>query len=233
MRAASANQGENDELLLNTFVTCLFLIFINLHSPVAYPYSLCLRFVSDEFRPYSEATIGASFMSKSLVLSMENSTSTNIDGNAHNINQRHIGFKIWDTAGQEKYRSLAPMYYRGSSAAILVYDITKPGSFAALQDWAAELKQNAPLDLVLVVCGNKLDLNEDRAIERGTGEKYAHSIGAMYIETSAKDGDKVESMFLEVARKVPPPPQIMGGEYLEEDVGLDLGKPSEQSRSCC
>jgi len=54
----------------------------------------------------------------------------------------------------------------------------------------------------------------------------------MYIETSAKDGDKVESLFLDVAKKVPPPLQL-GGEYLEEDVGLDLGKPTEHSRSCC
>lgn len=165
---------------------------------------------------------------------MENclSTDNSMEGIGNNKNQRHIGFKIWDTAGQEKYRSLAPMYYRGSSAAILVYDITKPRSFAALQDWATELKLNAPPDLVLVVCGNKLDLDEDRAIDRGTGEKYANSIGAMYIETSAKDGEMVESMFLDVARKVPPPLQI-GSEYLEEDVGLDLGKPPEQTRSCC
>jgi Ras-related protein Rab-22 len=161
-----------------------------------------------------------------------NSTPTTTEDSVNKINQRNIGFKIWDTAGQEKYRSLAPMYYRGSSAAILVYDITKPGSFTALQDWVNELKQNTPPDLVLVVCGNKLDLNEDRLIDRGTGERYANSIGAMYIETSAKDGDKVESLFLEVAKKVPPPLQL-GGEYLEEDVGLDLGKPTEQSRSCC
>ena len=169
-----------------------------------------------------------------MVISMENSTSTNLEQNNNNnsSNKRHIGFKIWDTAGQEKYRSLAPMYYRGSQAAILVFDISKPGSFAALHDWANELKQNAPPDLVLVVCGNKLDLKEDRVIDSDTGEKYADSIGAMYIETSAKYGDKVERMFLSVARKVPPPLHF-GGEYLEEDDGLNLGMPSEQSRSCC
>lgn len=163
----------------------------------------------------------------------DSSASNNDEGSAHNNGyQRHIGFKIWDTAGQEKYRSLAPMYYRGSAAAILVYDITKPGSFAALQDWASELQQNAPPGLILVVCGNKLDLKEYRLIDRSTGEEYANSIGALYIETSAKDGASVDSMFLDVARKVPPPLQL-GGEYLEEDVGIDLGKPAEQSRNCC
>jgi len=146
--------------------------------------------------------------------------------------ERNIGFKIWDTAGQEKYRSLAPMYYRGSSAAILVYDITKPASFAALQDWVSELKQNGPPDLVLAVCGNKSDLHEDRLVGRSTGENYANSVGALYAETSAKGGDHVEQMFLNVAKRVPPPINI-GEEYLEEDVGLDLGKASEHSRGCC
>mmetsp|Transcript_24470 Transcript_24470/g.42864 ORF Transcript_24470/g.42864 Transcript_24470/m.42864 type:complete len:227 (-) Transcript_24470:1956-2636(-) len=201
--------------------------------------SVALRFVTDEFRPYSEATIGASFMSKSVTIPasspvMEDSTSEDNSENYANGNksqstpQRHIGFKIWDTAGQEKYRSLAPMYYRGSSAAILVYDITKPGSFAALQDWSDELKKNGPPDLVLAVCGNKSDLQEDRLVGRSNGEEYAKSIGALYIETSAKGGEGIDNLFVEVAKRVPPP-ITMGDEYLEEDAGLDLGKSSEHS----
>ena len=146
--------------------------------------------------------------------------------------ERQVGFKIWDTAGQEKYRSLAPMYYRGSQAAILVYDITKPGSLAALQDWADELRRNGPTDLVLAVCGNKSDLREDRLVDRRAGEDYARMLGAMYAETSAKDGDDVERLFMEVARKVPPRAQF-DDEYLAEDGGLDLGKPVVQSRVCC
>jgi len=205
--------------------------------------SLALRFVTDEFRPYSEATIGASFMSKSVVISAGDSSSSGDDGDVNNDNNtiekksqtsqdRNIGFKIWDTAGQEKYRSLAPMYYRGSSAAILVYDITKPGSFAALQDWVQELKQNGPPNLVLAVCGNKCDLNEDRLIGTRTGENYADSVGALYAETSAKGGDNVEQMFLDIAKRVPPPTNT-SEKYLEEDVGLDLGKTSERSRGGC
>mmetsp|Transcript_11271 Transcript_11271/g.26345 ORF Transcript_11271/g.26345 Transcript_11271/m.26345 type:complete len:106 (+) Transcript_11271:449-766(+) len=77
--------------------------------------SLALRFVSDEFKAYTESTIGASFMSKQVTLpSTENDE-----------RERLVSLKLWDTAGQEKYRSLAPMYYRGSDAAVLVYDITK------------------------------------------------------------------------------------------------------------
>mmetsp|Transcript_19978 Transcript_19978/g.41844 ORF Transcript_19978/g.41844 Transcript_19978/m.41844 type:complete len:234 (-) Transcript_19978:1922-2623(-) len=211
--------------------------------------SIALRFVTDEFRPYSEATIGASFMSKSITIPAspaatdEDSTSENNNncenhakGNGEHKStqqqqQRNIGFKIWDTAGQEKYRSLAPMYYRGSNAAILVYDITKPGSFAALQDWADELRQNGPADLALVVCGNKSDLEEGRLVGRSMGEAYADDIGAFYIETSAKAGEGVENMFVVIAKKVPPP-IYMGDEYLIEDAGLDLGKSSEHMSAC-
>lgn len=144
---------------------------------------------------------------------------------------RHIGFKIWDTAGQEKYRSLAPMYYRGSQAAILVYDITKPGSFTSLQEWVCELKNNAPKDLVLAVCGNKSDLELDRCVGRSTAEKYSSDIGAIYIEASAKNGDQVQRLFEDVAKQVPP---IDSLNYLdEEEDGLDLSKSSQPSSSCC
>ena len=147
-------------------------------------------------------------------------------------NERQINFKIWDTAGQEKYRSLAPMYYRGSSAAILVYDITKRDSFDALRDWAEELKSNGPPGIVVCVCGNKSDLQQYRTVDRSTAESYANKIGALYIETSAKKGDGVENVFFEVAKRVPPPINI-GDECLEEDVGLDLGAQHSTNSSCC
>lgn len=210
--------------------------------------SIALRFVTDEFRPYTEATIGASFMSKQITIPLSSSTTTsgvqttaghdnddstnNKEESTQQQQMRNIGFKIWDTAGQEKYRSLAPMYYRGSSAAILVYDITKPASFAALQDWAKELQHNGPPNLKLAVCGNKRDLASDRLVGKSTGQAYADKIGAMYIETSAKAGEGIESLFVELAKRIPPP-ENMGEEGLEEDVGLDLGKAEDSKGGCC
>lgn len=146
-----------------------------------------------------------------------------------NPDERQIGFKIWDTAGQEKYRSLAPMYYRGSQAAILVYDITKPASLESLKDWADELRRNGPSDLVLAICGNKIDLQEDRLIVCSAGENYAKQIGAIYIQTSAKEGDYVERLFVEIARKVPP--SKPEDDFFPED--LDLSKPFVKSGGCC
>lgn len=70
--------------------------------------------------------------------------------------------KIWDTAGQEKYHSLAPMYYRGAGAAIVVYDITKMHSFRTLKEWINELRAQGPQDIAIAIAGNKRDLEADR-----------------------------------------------------------------------
>ena len=188
--------------------------------------SLALRFVTDEFRPYSEATIGASFMSKSMSI-----PPTPDDEKEQKLPERNISFKIWDTAGQEKYRSLAPMYYRGSSAAILVYDIANPSTFAALQDWVNELSNNGPPGLVLAICGNKSDLEDDRMVGRSVGKEYADRINALFIETSAKNGRNVQEMFSQLARKIPPPVNL--NESIEEDVGLDLAEPDQSRSNCC
>ncbi len=102
--------------------------------------SLVLRFVAQSFRPFSESTIGASFMSKQM----------EVDGG-------RVKMQIWDTAGQERYHSLAPMYYRGASAAIVVYDITRRESFATLQRWVTELQEKTK-DIQILVAGNKKDL---------------------------------------------------------------------------
>ena len=187
--------------------------------------SLALRFVTNEFRPYSESTIGASFMSKTIRVPI--SASSKSDKLMQQ--ERSIGLKIWDTAGQEKYRSLAPMYYRGAQVAVLVYDITVPASFVALKEWALELKHNALPDLLLVICGNKSDLEQYRRVDREVGEVYAKELGAVYVETSAKDGKGVLDMFTGVAKRVPLSDQE---DILEEDM-LDLRKNTNVQSGCC
>ena len=113
--------------------------------------SLVYRFVHNDFRPFSESTIGASFLSKI-------------------VNDVH--FKVWDTAGQEKYRSLSSMYFRGAAAAILVFDVTNVKSFEGLQSWVDDLMSrdvgsggsqmsshgNQNGEIVLTICANKCDL---------------------------------------------------------------------------
>lgn len=116
-------------------------------TPLLVASSTTRRFVTNNFKPYSESTIGASFMAKMMI-----------------IDNTPIKYQIWDTAGQEKYHSLAPMYYRGAAAAIVVYDITRATSFATLKTWVRELKQLGPEDIVIAIAGNKSDLAPQREV---------------------------------------------------------------------
>eukprot|EP01031_Cornospumella_fuschlensis_P029341 gene29341-35419_t len=150
--------------------------------------SLVLRFVTNSFRPYSESTIGASFMSKLIT-----------------VNSKPIKFQIWDTAGQEKYHSLAPMYYRGAAAAILVYDITREASFKTLQSWVEELQQKGPKEIALAIAGNKKDLEANREVNAEAAASYAEQIGAIFMETSAKDDTNVQDVFTRLSVLLPAP----------------------------
>lgn len=147
--------------------------------------SIVLRFVTNTFKPYSESTIGASFMTKLM-----------------KVDDIMIKYHIWDTAGQEKYHSLAPMYYRGASVAIVVYDITNKESFRTVKKWINELKQYGPEDILIVIVGNKSDLDKKRKIPIMQAKAYAEEINAIYLETSAKDNNNILELFQNIGIKM-------------------------------
>mmetsp|Transcript_14398 Transcript_14398/g.15962 ORF Transcript_14398/g.15962 Transcript_14398/m.15962 type:complete len:197 (+) Transcript_14398:37-627(+) len=140
--------------------------------------SITLRFCRDTFQPGTEATIGASFLTKMM-----------------NVTNRNIKFEMWDTAGQERYRALAPMYYRNADAAVLVYDITDAESFNALQSWYSELQKNVP-DCIIMLAGNKLDLgSEKRRVSMEQAEIYAGEKDCPLLEVSSKTGENIQELF--------------------------------------
>merc|ERR1712087_803134 len=100
----------------------------------------------------------------------------------------------------ERYKSLAPMYYRGAAAAVVVYDITSKESFDAAKSWVVELQST---DTLIALAGNKSDLDATRVIERETAQAYAESMGILYMETSAKSGQNVNELFKEIAVRLP------------------------------
>ncbi|XP_048363819.1 ras-related protein Rab-31 isoform X2 [Sphaerodactylus townsendi] len=140
--------------------------------------SIVCRFVQDHFDHNISPTIGASFMTKTVPCG----------------NELHK-FLIWDTAGQERFHSLAPMYYRGSAAAVIVYDITKQDSFHTLKKWVKELKEHGPENIVMAIAGNKCDLSDIREVPMKDAKEYAESIGAIVVETSAKNAINIEELF--------------------------------------
>lgn len=178
--------------------------------------SIVLRFVTGTYRPALESTIGASFMSKSLV----------VDGTGYR-------FQIWDTAGQEKFRSLAPMYYRGAAAAIIVYDVTRPKTFKSVKAWIQELRSFGPRDIVIAIAGNKCDLEELREVTEKDAQEYASSIEAIFGETSAMTAVNVEEMFTALARQLPPEEEMPNtGSVVNLRTQTSKQEPGRR-RSCC
>lgn len=108
-----------------------------------------------------------------------------------------------DTAGQERYASLAPLYYRGAAAALVVFDITQEDTFEKAKYWVTELQKNTTGDLVIILVGNKADLVEERQVSAEDAQAYADSVGmSMYVETSAKTAANVSHVFEQVAVKI-------------------------------
>ena len=111
------------------------------------------------------------------------------------IKSRDIKVQIWDTAGQENFRSITRSYYRSSVAAIVVYDITSRKSFDKIVSWLDELKENAHTKISIVLVGNKNDLEEQREVtfDEGLGLAKVHKI--KFMETCAFELSSIEPLF--------------------------------------
>lgn len=118
------------------------------------------------------------------------------------INERHIKLQIWDTAGQESFRSITRSYYRGAAGALLVYDITRRETFNHLTRWLEEARHNASSDMVVMLIGNKSDLEHRRAVSTKEGEDFASENGLFFMETSAKSAINVECAFIQTAHNI-------------------------------
>ena len=101
------------------------------------------------------------------------------------INSYNFEIKLWDTAGQEKYKSLTKLFTKDAKIAILVYSIDSEESFNSLDEWLKLVKSSNPDNLILGVAGNKSDLSSDKTINNQRGEEYAKKIGGIFKPTSA------------------------------------------------
>ncbi|XP_056297009.1 ras-related protein Rab-30 isoform X2 [Pseudoliparis swirei] len=143
---------------------------------------LVRRFTQGLFPPGQGATIGVDFMIKTVEIKGEK-----------------VKLQIWDTAGQERFRSITQSYYRSANALILTYDITCEDSFRCLPEWLREIEQYANKQVVTILVGNKIDLSEKREVLRQRAEDFAEAQSMLYLETSAKESDNVEKLFLDLA----------------------------------
>jgi small GTP-binding protein len=131
-----------------------------------------------------------------------------------NLILKEIGFKdkkgreilcnlvLWDIAGQERYSSVRKLYYKGCSAAMLVYDVTRMDTFNNLETaWVKDYTENTTGEKVFILVGNKADLTDIKKVQTAHGEEMKKKIGAVaYIEASAKDGTNVDEAFLNLVK---------------------------------
>jgi len=140
----------------------------------------------DSFDNTYQATIGIDFLSKTMYLE-----------------DRTVRLQLWDTAGQERFRSLIPSYIRDSSVAVVVYDISSQKSFQQTRKWIDDVRSERGNDVIIVLVGNKTDLNDKREVTTQAGEEEAKKSGLLFIETSAKVGYNVKPLFKRIAQALP------------------------------
>ena len=145
---------------------------------------LTIKATQDRFEAIYSPTIGFEFLTYTV-----------------QVGDKVIKLQIWDTCGQEVYRSLISSFYRNSSLAILVYSIENKESFSNLELWLNELKSQGNIDMTIFLVGNKADLQEERKVSIDEGQKFSDENGIKYFfETSAKTGLNAKKVFTEAAK---------------------------------
>jgi Ras-related protein Rab-1A len=152
--------------------------------------SLLLRFSDNTYTESFIATIGVDFV-------MPTQKIKTVD-----VESKVIKLQIWDTAGQEKFRTITSSYYRGAHGVIVVYDVTNRDSFRNVQNWMGEITRYASENVNRLLIGNKCDVDGKRVVSTEEGKALADSLGLPFMETSAKTSANVEQSFLRMAGEI-------------------------------
>jgi len=231
--------------------------------------SLTIRLCEGRFSPHHDVTIGVEFGSRIVPVGPPNTpapkpaisrTPSEADVSEGlpeprrkepEVEQKHMKLSLWDTAGQETYKSVTRSYFRGASGALLVFDISRRPTFLHVMDWLNDLRQIAEPDIVVVLVGNKSDLaageENKREVTKEEAEEWAKKNGVLeYVETSAKSGEGVEMAFGRVAERIYQ--NVEAGKYDLNDrrsgvkgppigtgKGVKLGSPAKKAGygGCC
>ena len=160
------------------------------------------RYTKDEFKENSYTTRGADYSQKPIT-----------------IQDQVLNLDIWDTAGQEQYRSLGKHFYKDAFIVILVYDITNRNSFEDLKKvWYMDLKKYGEKYTVLAIVGNKSDMFENEVVSEEEGRKFAEDTNAVFMLVSAKTGDNIVNLF-----------KILANKYLDPNFQDQVEEMNQQS----
>ena len=179
------------------------------------------RAIRDNFQENFSPTIGFEFFT--FLLKIEDKT---------------IKLQIWDTCGQEMYRSLISNFYHNASLAFIVYSVTDKESFKNAEVWYNEIREKSNPDVKIFLIGNKIDLEDSREVQKEEGQNFTDVYNFnKFVETSAKSGFNAQNIFIEAAK-------VLYDEYLkhqkdkenedDNDIIIDIkNEPKRNNRRCC
>lgn len=160
--------------------------------------NLLLRFTENEFSLHTISTIGVDFKKKVI-----------------NVQDKKLKLQIWDTAGQERFQTMALSYYKGAWGIILTYSIIDIKSFQSIEKWLKQIKDNSSTDVIIVLVGNKSDLESQRLISKEMGKELALKFNIpFFFETSAKDNNMINAVFQYIGE------EVLNKIRMEEDEGF-------------
>ena len=181
--------------------------------------NILLRYSKGEFKKDYIVTVGVDFATKNIKVGVEN-----------------VKLEIWDTAGQEEFRSISKSYYQNSTCSLVVYDISSRESFNAVKNWIDDCKNFGPKTLKIILIGNKCDLDSTlRQISYDEGKEYAEELKIDFYETSALTGQNINEVFNQSASDIVK--KIKDGNYYDlndSDNGIDIKKIKViRKKRCC
>ena len=177
---------------------------------------LLLRYCENSFQESHLATIGLDFRLKTITLE----------------NNRKIRIQIWDTAGEDRFRSITRNYYKGAHGIVLIYDVTDQQSFQHIKDWVDKIKEESKEGVIIYLVGNKIDLIDKRIITNEDGKKLSEEIKIKYYETSAKDSIGVNEVFENLVKDMD---NFYSEQHQEEMETIHIDKKDKKKRKlrCC
>ena len=186
--------------------------------------SILSKYIDDIFEENQISTIGVEYKVKSLI-----------------INGRKINLRIWDSSGQERFRSITQSFFRNADGILYIFDLTEKKTFEGVKQWLID-SESYNLNIKKILVGNKVDLVEKRKVEKEIIDNFVKKIQLKYYEMSAKDGTNIDNVFRELAE------MILSG-FSEEDLNeklniSDLGQKKDgsfiitnpkknQKKKCC
>ena len=182
--------------------------------------SILLKYISNKFDESSISTVGVDYMDKII-----------------DYNKFKIKLQIWDTSGEEKFRTITKNFYRNADGLLVVFDLTKKESYDHIKSWINEAKENND-KLKTILIGNKLDLKDERIVAIDVAKQFAEKNNLKYIETSAKDGTNINELFqaiIDLLFDGKSSEEILH-EFTKQDSSLSVVDDSmevKKKKSCC